>query len=54
MEKLDKIERYKDKIIKLGNSTLVKNKWKKFIFKNGNKAPYLEILNILKKNSSKI
>lgn len=49
MEKLDKIEKYKDKIINLGNKTLVKNKWKKFIFKNDNKPPYLEILNILKK-----
>ncbi len=46
---INKIERYKDKIINVGNSTLENNKWKKFIFKNVNKAPYIEILNILKK-----
>lgn len=49
IEKIDRIAEYKKKIIDVGNSTSNKNKWKKFIFKNVNKDPYLEILDILKK-----
>ena len=49
IEKIDEIEKYKDKIIHVSNSNSLKNKWKKFIFKKTNKAPHLEILKILKK-----
>ena len=49
IEQIDRIAEYKKKIIDVGNSASNKNKWKKFIFKNVNKAPYLEILDILKK-----
>ena len=49
IEKIDEIERYKDKIIHVSNSNSLKNKWKKFIFKKTNKAPHLEILKILKR-----
>lgn len=49
VEHIDEIEKYKKKIIYIGNNSSPKNKGKKIIFKEVNRNPYLKILDIIKK-----